>query len=82
MSYFEDLRTEIVQAFNWEAGRTGQHTNTLRILLHTGEWVDGGLKENNAATFTIEISKNSDGEYRQLEIPYHAVAALERRSDR
>lgn len=82
MSYFEDLRTEIVQAFSWEADNSGKNTNTLRILLHTGEWVDGGLQNHNEATFTIQISTDSDGGYHRLEIPYHAVAALERKSQR
>lgn len=82
LSYIDNLHTEVIQAFNWEADNSGPNSHELRILLQSGEWVQGGLNNHNDATFTIQISSGSDGEYTRLEIPYHSVAALERRSVR
>lgn len=82
MSYIDNLHTEIIEAFNWEADNSGPNSHVLRILLQSGDWVQGGLFSHNDATFTIQISTGSDGEYHRLEIPYHGVAALERKSVR
>jgi len=82
MSYIDNLHTEIIQAFNWEADNSGSNSHELRVLLQSGTWVQGGLHSHNDATFTVQISTDSDGQYNRLEIPYHSVVALERRSVR
>lgn len=82
MQYWEHLHEEITQAFSWAEQMSGQNTNVLRVLLTSGAWVQGELVSHSDATFTVQTAQGSDGEYTNMEIPYHGVAALERRSVR
>lgn len=77
MSDIETLREQVIAAFNWDADTSTQNTQDIRFLLNTGDWVKGGLVTHNAATFTIQTSRDGHA-YTRLEIPYHGICAIER----
>lgn len=81
--YLEHLKERIVHAFNWEASDSGNTTQTIRIQLCNGDWIDGGLVRASDATFTVQVHMGPLGQnYRRVEIPYLSVAAIERYYDR
>ncbi|MEL6410554.1 MAG: hypothetical protein AAGK67_00155 [Pseudomonadota bacterium] len=76
--YIKELREIIVAEFNKEVNAADSHARNIRIKLSSGDWVDGGLVSNTAATFTIEVSSEQLGRrYKRLEIPYLQVEAIE-----